>query len=160
MAKLKGKKMFLVHNGDLKLPEKAGIIARIFEKIYFYTTLWAGKLSKTVIIQTEDYAKSSNLLKKLKSKWQIVMLLFDEPEVTKAEIIAFKKKYKLTGKKLIGFSGRFIEEKGVDRLIKVIPSLVKKVPNICLIMAGDYKIKYENYWQKIEPLINKSKKNI
>ena len=160
MAKLRGKKIILVHNGDLKLPDKAGIIGRFLEKIYYYLTLGAGNLSQAVIIQTIDYAESSDLLKKLKSKWQMIMPLFDRPKVTKKQIDTFKKKYGLEGKKFIGFSGRFVEEKGVDRLLRAMPYLAKRMPDLCLVMAGDYKIKYENYWQGLEPLVRKNKKHI
>ena len=160
MAKLRGKKMVLAHNGDLKLPDKAGLISRFLEKIYYWSTLAAGATSEAVIIQTTDYANSSKLLKKLKSKWRVIMPLFKIPEIEKEEVTNFKKKHKLVGKKLIGFSGRFVEEKGVDRLLRAMPYLAKKMPDLCLVMAGDYKIKYENYWQRLEPLIRKNKKHI
>lgn len=160
MVKILGKKLFLVHNGDLVLPEEAGALSRVMEKIYFGTTLLAGKLSQVVIIQTKDYAEHSKLLKGLKNKWRVVMPLFNTPKIKKTEVKIFLQKYDLQGKKLIGFSGRFVEEKGVDCLLRAIPLVIKVEPKAHFLFAGDYKIKYENFWEKIQPLAEKYKNHI
>lgn len=159
-AKLQKKKLFLVHNGDLVLPNKCGFFCRSVEKIYFWTTAYAIKLSERVIIQTKDYAENSRLLKKFRNKWAVTLPLYDIPRVAKKDIEDFKEKYLLKDKILIGYSGRFVEEKGVEYLLKTIPEVVKKVPNAHFVFAGDYKIKYEDYWDRISGLIEKNKERI
>jgi glycosyltransferase involved in cell wall biosynthesis len=73
------------------------------------------------------------------------------------EINEFKEKYSLKEKKLVGFSGRFVEEKGVDYLLRAIPSVLKKEPKAHFVFAGDYKIKYEKFWERIKGLIEGNK---
>lgn len=154
------KKLFLVHNGDLVLPKNGGWMNRLVEKLYFLMTAFAIKLSSGVVIQTEDYAENSKLLAGLKNKWRVILPLYEIPKISTKEIRDFKKKHHLEGKILIGFSGRFVEEKGVDFLLTAIPQVIKKIPRAHFVFAGDYKIKYEKFYDRIKPLIQKNREYI
>lgn len=160
MARQQKKKCYLVHNGDLMLPEEAGLPARIVERVYGKLTDWAIRMSTGVIIQTKDYARQSKLLAKHEDKWRVVMPLFDLPKVKTVDVMAFRKKWGLEKGVSIGFSGRFVEEKGVAYLLEAIEILIKEYPNMQIVMAGDYKIGYEKYWQKIERLVRRYKEYI
>ena len=160
MVKLAGKKLFLVHNGDLVLPEEGGFLNCLIEEIYYLATSISTKLSDGIIVQTEDYSKNSKLLFRFKDKWRFVLPLYESLKTTKAGIGKFKKEHSLTGKKLIGFSGRFVEEKGVDYLLKAIPDVIAKIPDAHFVFAGGYKISYEKFWQRVKPLIKQNKGHI
>jgi len=160
ICRLLGKKVFLVHNGDLVLPNESGWKGRLVEKIYRLTTGLSIRLSNGVLIQSKDYAKNSKLLSPLEDKWRVVLPLFEKMIVDRKKVADFKKRNSLTDKVAIGYSGRFVEEKGVDFLLKSIPWLVKEIPNAVLVMAGDYKIKYENFWEKIRMLIDRYKDRV
>jgi glycosyltransferase involved in cell wall biosynthesis len=160
IVKLRRKKLFLVHNGDLVLPKKSGITGRLVEQAYYLNTNLAIMLSDGMILQTRDYAENSKLLSRWKDKWNIILPLYQVEKTTREQVEDFKKKHKLRGKKLIGFSGRFVEEKGINYLLETIPSVTSKIPKVHFVFAGDYKIKYEKYWNKIKPLVIKSKKHI
>jgi len=159
-CKLQNRKLFLVHNGDLVLPRDGNFLNRLVEKIYFWSTFLSIRLSKKVIVQTEDYSNYSVLLSKLKDKWSVILPLFKVPEITNDDVDEFKNKYLLKRKKLIGFSGRFVEEKGIEFLLESIPQVIKEIPNAHFVLAGDYKIQYEKYWDRISGLIEKSKKHL
>jgi glycosyltransferase involved in cell wall biosynthesis len=53
-----------------------------------------------------------------------------------------------------------VEEKGVDYLLKAIPLIIRELPNTHFIFCGEHRVSYENFWLKVEPLINKYKKYI
>lgn len=159
-CKLQKKKLFLVHNGDLVLPSDCGGLCRLVEKVYCLMTTFAIKIAKKIIIQTEDYANNSSLLKKFKNKRRVVLPLYDIPKISREDTDKFKERHFLKNKILIGFSGRFVEEKGVDYLLQAIPEVVKKIPNAHFVFAGDYKINYENFWDKILGLIKDNQKYI
>lgn len=152
LAKIFQKKLFLVHNGDLVLP-KGGKVNRLVEKIYFWLTAFATSFSNGILIQSEDYARSSKLLLLFRTKWRVVLPLFEVPQTTLGQVQSFLKKNGLEGKLLIGFSGRFVEEKGVDFLLKAIPLVKEKMSKAHFVFAGDYQVKYEKFWEKIKPLI-------
>ncbi|HUV72633.1 MAG TPA: glycosyltransferase family 4 protein [Clostridia bacterium] len=160
VTRVLGKKLFLVHNGDLVLPQKGGWRNRLIEKIYCWLTAFSIALANAVIIQTKDYAQSSGLLSCFPQKWRIILPLYDLPAVSKAEVENFKKKNQLGGKVLIGFSGRLVEEKGVDYLLQAIPLVVEKIPEAHFVFAGECKVKYENFWQGIRPLIEKNRASL
>jgi len=160
ICKILGRKLFLVHNGDLVLPKDCGFFCRLVEKIYYWTTGLAIGWSEKIIVQTKDYADLSPLLNKFKEKWAIILPLYETMKVANKDIVEFKKKYSLPNKKLIGFSGRFVEEKGVDYLLKTIPLVVKRYPGVHFVFAGDYKIQYEKFWERIKNLVEENKKNL
>lgn len=163
IAKLARKKVFLIHNGDLILPEKEGLVGQLSELVYYTTTHASIRLSDETFVHTKDYSKQSQLLSKSPDKWREILPLYTPVESSKstnARKKYFKKSLRLTQKKLIGFSGRFVEEKGIDFLLKAIPMVLEKEPSSHFIFAGEYKIKYENFLEKIKPEINKQKKHI
>jgi glycosyltransferase involved in cell wall biosynthesis len=160
LAKLLGKKIYLVHNGDLVLPSNEGVVSRLTECLYYFVTDLSIKLSDGVVVQTEDYSLHSKLLVRNRGKWKIILPLFNIAEENTGAINRFKRKHNLKSKILVGFSGRFVEEKGVDILLNSISKVLEKVPKAHFIFAGEYKITYEKYWEKIKEKISENKKNI
>jgi glycosyltransferase involved in cell wall biosynthesis len=160
IVKLLRRRLFLIHNGDLVLPKHGGIFSRLVEEVFFASTSLSIKLSDGVVVQTKDYSKKSRLLSKHKDKWKVILPLYDSIRVTKTEVENFKSNNNLFGKKLIGFSGRFVEEKGVDYLLRAIPLVISSVPNTHFVLAGESRILYEKFWENIKHLIDKNKKHI
>ncbi len=60
----------------------------------------------------------------------------DDWRVDGQKVDEFKKKYDLFGKKIIIFSGRLIEVKGGDRLLKSLAMVKNSFPNFVLLVAG------------------------
>jgi 1,2-diacylglycerol 3-alpha-glucosyltransferase len=58
------------------------------------------------------------------------------PKPSPKALASFKQKYSLEGKKIILFVGRMSPEKGVDKIIRLIPSIRKKVPSAHFLMVG------------------------
>jgi glycosyltransferase involved in cell wall biosynthesis/uncharacterized HAD superfamily protein len=158
IGKLLGKKVYLTHNGDLVLPK--GLFNRLLEKTYYWLTYWSAKASDGIIAQTEDYARSSPLLSRLGKKLIFIKAPVEIPAPDEAIIKEIKKKNHLGGKKLVGFAGRFVEEKGFDYLLKAIPDVLEKFPGTVFVFAGKTDIEYENFYQQCLPLIKKYKENL
>lgn len=158
IAKLWGKKLILVHNGDLVLP--GGIFNRVLEAIYYWSTKLSLSLCSNVVVYTSDYANHSQLLSQFRNKWVEIWPLFVIPKPREEEIRQMMEKYNLQGKKIIGFSGRFVEEKGVDILLKAIPLVKAKIKKVHFVFVGEYKMAYENFYQKCIELIKQNEENI
>lgn len=144
IARLLGKRLFLVHNGDLKLP--SGFINSFIESFYYFSTRMAILLAKAVIIQTEDYAASSKLLRPFRDKWEVIPPLFPLRTRKIGHPVTFRPAKQ--GGPIIGFAGRFVEEKGFDVLLSAIPLVLKAEPKAHFLFAGETKIPYERFYEK------------
>ena len=57
---------------------------------------------------------------------------------------------------IVGFSGRFVEEKGWDILLKAIPEVTKNNGGVKFVFAGQLKIEYEKTYEKNLSLVEKA----
>jgi len=144
LARARGVKVFLTHNGDLVLP--AGPAKRPLEAGYYLTTGLAGRLATGVIPQTRDYAASSALLRPLWDKLHFIYAPVDQPPPDAARVAAWRTELGLDGKLLVGFAGRFVEEKGFDFLLEAVPDIVAQLPNVHFVFAGEAEIPYERFF--------------
>jgi glycosyltransferase involved in cell wall biosynthesis len=145
IARLRGVAVFLTHNGDLVLP--AGPQKALLERVYHTTTWLAGRTANGVIAQTEDYSRSSRLLSRLGSKLRFVYAPVDLPPPNPAQVAAWRTRLGLDGKTVVGFAGRFVEEKGFDFLLAAVPQIVRELPDVHFVFAGEHEIPYERFYQ-------------
>ena len=151
-AKLWGKRMYWVYNGDLVLP--SGLVNRAIELIYYLMTAGAMALGDGVIINTTDYAKHSRLLVNFESKWEVIL-----PPMRKIKIdrkyLSELKKAEGEEEQRVGFVGRWVEEKGFDVLLKAIGMVTRQRPKTVFWFAGETNVGYEKTFEKNEELIER-----
>ncbi len=157
LTKRTSKPLYVIHNGDLLLP--SGSLNTAIMKLYQQLSTYALNRAEKIIIQTQDYAQQSNVLKSHQQKWVVIppIVTIEKPGVAEWKWIRSKIN---SNHKIVGFAGRFVEEKGVEYLLQSIPFVLKKHANTLFVFSGETKITYEHYWKKIEPLINKYKNRI
>lgn len=163
IGKLWHKQVLIFHQGDLILPRQTGniFLSLFIEKIFDFNTIcsffWADKIGTF----TKDYALNSRVMKFFPKKFFFLIppvIFFNQKNGNKKYkkiadgLKMLKKKYLL-----IGFAGRFVEEKGFDILIKAIPLITKKIKNIKFIFAGETDIFYENFFDKVKSLVKENK---
>ena len=151
LARMRGAGVFITHNGDLLLPK--GLSKRPLEAIYLWTTYLAGRLSSAVIPQTEDYSQSSALLRRLRSKLRFIYAPVDLPPPDPPQVSAQRTRLGLDGKVLIGFAGRFVEEKGFDFLLAAVPMVLRELPHAHFVFAGESNIPYERFYEANQRLL-------
>ncbi|OGG04233.1 hypothetical protein A2Z33_03725 [Candidatus Gottesmanbacteria bacterium RBG_16_52_11] len=139
-----GKPVYLVHNGDLRLP--AGVINRILESTYTVSTLIGMFASRAIVGQSKDYSENSAVLSKAGTKLRIIPPLFppDYVSAPRNQKPVRRKAY------TVGFAGRFVEEKGFDRLIRAAPLVWEKLPDTRFVYAGETKMSYEQFFERFE----------
>ncbi len=159
LTKLFGKKLYIFHQGDLTLPRQTGnqLLNRTLELLFDSMTIPALALANTVSCSTADYAQNSRVLKYFLHKFTAYI-----PDLKLSSIKptgSFVKKMQLLKKKylLVGIAGRFVEEKGFDLLFQSIPQILKAVPNIQIVFAGEMRMAYEPFFEKHQKLIEKNK---
>lgn len=160
ITKIFNKKLFLVHNGDLVLPQ--GLKNQLIEKIFYLSTSLAIRLSEAIIIQTEDYAEHSSLLSRFRNKWKVILPLYKTVREENNEVAIAKLQAVLKPGQdyTVGFAGRFVEEKGVDILLSAMAHVLKKLPKTKFVFAGETNIPYENFFGKNQKLIEKNRQSL
>ena len=162
IAKLYRKKLYVYHQADILLPRHTGNIALHFliEQLFEVMTIPSMFLADRVSSFTKDYAEFSRVMKYFTGKFQPYI-----PDVRlskKAPSAKLRKKLDSLKKKhrLIGISGRFVEEKGFDVLFKALPHILEKFPDAHLVFAGKKILDYEPFYEKHKKLFDSQKMNI
>jgi glycosyltransferase involved in cell wall biosynthesis len=108
--------------------------------------------SHRVICNSEDYVKASRFLRHFRGRIEVCY-----PPCARLEAGDAKAPIELSeGQRLIGFAGRFAEEKGVGYILEAIPRVLESYPDAVFAFAGEaYAVGeqvYEHLRRQIEAL--------
>jgi glycosyltransferase involved in cell wall biosynthesis len=150
-AKLRRKRLLIIHNGDLILPK--GLLNWILEKVFDVMGYISGLLADRLVAYSDDYAKHSRFLKHFLKKTTAIFPLFPIVPAKAAIQKRLRSMLPMSNVIVIGFAGRFVEEKGFDILLRAIPYVIKKVPNALFVFAGETHMVYENFFEQHQGLL-------
>jgi len=130
--------MIVMYHSDIL---KKHPFTRALKKVYT-SPLFQGKLlrkAEVIFATSPNYVKLSDILYKYTYKVRIVPNGIDLSEFKPGSSTQkFREKHGLTKKdKVILFTGRLIPYKGVQYLIKALPKVIKKVPEVKLLIVGE-----------------------
>ncbi len=155
MAQIAGKSVVSTHHGDLVLPP--GLSNRIIQFTMFQLYKFMAKRAYRLIGYSHDYADNSYYLKPFMDKVSIIYppILMSEPNREHSQQL--RAEWSHEGGPVIGYSGRFVQEKRPDLLIKSLDVINTKYPNARIVFAGEYDIHYEHTWEMHQALVEKYK---
>jgi glycosyltransferase involved in cell wall biosynthesis len=151
LCRARGRPLVMTHHGDLVMPR--GIVNQFIQRSAFVLTCCAGSLASAVTSYSADYATHSRLLRKFQDKLSCIYPPIEMPAPEPEAVAAWRAALGLTNRLLIGFAGRWVEEKGFDRLIQALPLIRRNYPHAHLIYAGEHQITYEDFYRRCQPLI-------
>lgn len=152
MSVVTGKKVVVTHHGDLILPQ--GLFNRFIQStMYTMYTLLARRASR-ILAYSQDYADHSYYLQPFMDKVTPVYPPIQMPQPDPQRVEELRAEWAKDGGPLIGFAHRFVEEKRPDLALRALEVVNKMYPNVRLVFAGEYKIAYENTWERQQPLVN------
>ena len=158
LARLAGKKALMTHHGDLVMP--AGIGNRLVEVLVTWMMVRGGRLAERVSVYTPDYAEHSPFLARLADRLVHVYPPVEIPEPDLDAMRAWKHALGLDGACVVGFAGRFVEEKGFDYLLQCLPALAAAVPNVRLVFAGETNVVYERFFERWKPVVDRHRARV
>jgi glycosyltransferase involved in cell wall biosynthesis len=155
------KGLIITHHGDLVLP--SGFFNRIIEHLVFGFYRVAGRVAHHILAYSSDYARHSYYIAPFRDKAvsvhpPIVIPEFDLDAARKLHNIWLAGRDPKAG--IIGFAGRFVEEKRPDILIQALETVHKKHPSSLIVFAGQYDIKYEDFYERNLDLIEANKEHL
>ncbi len=153
LAKLAGVNVVATHHGDLVLPD--GLLNRVIQGTTFAFYKYMARNAAQLIAYSHDYADHSYYLKPFRDKVKVVYPPINIPEPQPEQAAALRAKWQHEGGPVIGYSGRFVQEKRPELAIKALETINKEYPNARLVFAGEYEIPYEDTWQRQQHVVQK-----
>ena len=154
-SRLTGCPMIATHHGDLVLPDSLG--NRLLTRLMFGMYSFMAKRLPAIIAYSQDYAENSYYLQPFLDKVVPTYppIKMPTPNWTKVEELRSQWQYK--DGPIIGYSGRFVQEKRPDLLIKALDVINKHHPDARVVFAGEYDIPYEDTWDRHRELVERNR---
>ena len=155
-GRILNKPVVLTYHCDLQLP--TGIFNQLVNQVVLRMNQLAGQLADAVVTYTRDYGSHSPYLSHyLGNKLYIVPPPVELTRCTDADVATFQEKHTIMGKKVIGIAARLATEKGVEVLLKALPAVLEKQPDVHVLHAGLFEniIGEEAYAARLAPLFQK-----
>lgn len=151
VARLLGKQVVATHHGDLVLPRSPfnALITWTMYQLYAYMARQADR----IVAYSDDYASVSYYLMPFKDKVSVIHPPVQIPEPQPEKVAALRAAWQADGGPVIGYAGRFVQEKRPDLLIKALDVINRSYPNARVVFAGEYDIKYEDTWEREQALV-------
>lgn len=158
LANRAGKPTLVTHHGDLVMP--AGAFDQFVE--HTVTALmrpslrWAPAISS----YSRDYAEHSAYLRPYLHKASYIYPPIEIPQPIPEQVAAWRRELGIEGRRVVGFAGRFVEEKGFDFLLQAVPAIQAQVPGCKFAFAGERNVVYEDFYGRWEHLIRRHEDDI
>jgi glycosyltransferase involved in cell wall biosynthesis len=141
------------HTSDLILPKSFtnSFVTSVMSAIFRFMA----RRAACIISLSEDYADNSPWLAPYRSKVRAIYppIIIPEPDAKRSRQL--RERFQHNGGPLIGFSGRFVEEKRPELLIHALQIVNKKYPDTRLLFTGQHEIPYEDTWERHRPLMDR-----
>jgi glycosyltransferase involved in cell wall biosynthesis/SAM-dependent methyltransferase len=152
LARMLGKPTLITHQGDLVMP--AGLFNSVVQKSVASTMAAGLRLANRVVVHSADYGRHSAFLAPISHKLDAIYPPVELPAPQPDAVAAWRSELGLDGKQLIGFAGRFVEEKGFDFLLRAMPLVRQRIPEAHFLFAGETQVVYEPFFERWHSLID------
>ncbi len=152
LAKSLRKPVVTSYQCDIELPP--GVVRTVFTPAIRASHYIAGKLSDRVVVISDDYGRTARLPKHFHQK---VVSVHPPIELAEASEGAaeFRARHGLGTGPLVGFVGRYAEEKGLDYLLAAVPLVQQELPDVRFVLAGPTdSVPGETVHERLQPQID------
>lgn len=146
LARALGKPALVTHQGDVVMP--AGGFNQAIERVMHASSALGMRLASGVATHSADYARHSALLAPLAGRVVAITPPVTLPAPDLAASAAWKRALGLEGRRLVGFAGRFVEEKGFDLLLRAVPLVREQIAEAHFVYAGETDVVYERFFAR------------
>lgn len=152
-----GKKTILTHHGDLVMPNKP--FDQVIEFVMTALMSQAEREASHITVHSCDYGENSKFLSPFRHKLQGIYPPVEIPVPDPRRMAAWRAELGLQSGKLVGFAGRFVEEKGFDYLLKAIPLVLDHFPDTKFVYAGERPV-YEDFFDRWKSLMDQERAHL
>lgn len=151
LARAARRRVLMTHHGDLVMP--SGLGNQLVQHVVTGLMGRAAAAADRVSVHSADYAVHSSFLRPSRASHVYIHppVCLPSPDVAAAQ--RWKSELGLAGRKIVGFAGRFVEEKGFDILFRAIAEIRRALPEAAFVFAGDCNVVYEDFYQRSRHLL-------
>jgi len=148
-----GKRLIATHHGDLILPP--GWFNRFVRWFTFQNYAFMARRATRLIAYSHDYADHSYYLKPFHERVSVIYPPIEVPDPQPERVAELRERWQKDGGPVIGYAGRFVQEKRPDLLIRALEVINQAHPDARVVFAGEYDIRYEDTWERSQALIQR-----
>ncbi len=148
----------ITHHGDLVMPNNPR--DQFIERVTTALMTQGEREAARITVHSCDYADNSKFLSPFRAKLACIYPPVEIPEPNLEQVAQWRAELGLTNNKLVGFAGRFVEEKGFDYLLQAIPHVRAKMPNVKFVYAGEINVVYEHFFDRWRHLVDQERASI
>jgi glycosyltransferase involved in cell wall biosynthesis len=153
-----GKKTVITHHGDLVMPDT--VKDQFIERVTTALMVQGEREAAKITVHSCDYADHSSFLSPFRAKLECIYPPVEIPEPEPSRVAKWRAELGLARNKVIGFAGRFVEEKGFDFLLQAIPLVRARIPEAKFVYAGEVNVVYEHFFDKWRHLFEQERANL
>lgn len=153
LIRLAGKRLIATHHGDLILPP--GLFNRFVRWFTFQNYAFMARRAARLIAYSHDYADHSYYLKPFRERVSVIYPPIEVPDPQPERVAELRERWQKDGGPVIGYAGRFVQEKRPDLLIRALEVINQAHPDARVVFAGEYDIRYEDTWERSQALIQR-----
>jgi glycosyltransferase involved in cell wall biosynthesis len=146
LAKRHDRPSVVIDHGDLVMP--AGVFNQLVQGSVRTVMTRGLDLATVVMTHSQDYAQHSEFLWPFHDKLHCIYPPVEIPPPDLQGMEALRKRLGLVDASVVGFAGRFVEEKGFDFLLQAVPLVAEQIPNVRFAFAGERFVAYERFYQQ------------
>ncbi|MDY6877011.1 MAG: glycosyltransferase family 4 protein [Chloroflexota bacterium] len=115
------------------------------------------RLADAVVTNTADFAKHSSFLSRFSAKINVIPPPVEMPKPTPESTEAFRGKFHLeTHGPIIGIVARLAAEKGIEYLLKALPYVIERFPEVSVLHVGPHEpVGEAAYARQLDPLLER-----
>jgi glycosyltransferase involved in cell wall biosynthesis len=151
LCRLYKRPLLMTHQGDLVMP--AGVGNQAIQRLGVAMLRETERLATAISAHSSDYVSHSSFLRPFADKIVPIYPPVEIPQPRRDAAASWRRELGLEARQLIGFAGRFVEEKGFDYLLQALPMLLDSDRDVQLVYAGEHQVAYEDFYERCRPLV-------
>jgi len=153
LARCRRARVVVTYHCDLHLP--AGLFNDLVRLSLGPLNHLAARQAHRIVATSDDYARHSAFLQRYAGKLTTIPPLIDLPAPDPAITRRLAERWRLGAGPRIGFAARFAAEKGVEYLLRALPTLLREIPDLRLVFTGAYRdtVGEDAYLERLTPLL-------
>lgn len=146
VARLRHTPVVVTHQGDVVMPK--GVLNRVLQGAMQLNLGGAIRMAAAVTTHSDDYAQHSRFLAPVAATVQGIHPPTTIPVPQLEAAAEWRADLGLADGPLVGFAGRFVEEKGFDILLRAVPLVLDEIPTAKFVFAGETNVVYEQFYER------------